>query len=181
MLAIEAKRHGDDRGLSSSSVQMRPADPFENAVMRIASMLTPCLALAAILTCAPALADEPAPWAEIKIGDMADKDRQHYDVVLMAINGSMDFRDSTRYELAPGRYSLRLASTKRGRSGEMTARPFAIEMKPCVRYELVADHALSESEGGWKIVVRGESPIKSCAKKFGLLPAIGAQTVAAGG
>jgi hypothetical protein len=181
MPAIEAKRHGDDCRLSSSSVQMRPADPFENADMRVASMLTPCLAFAAMLTCAPALADESAPWAEIKVGNMADKDRQQYDVVLMAINGSMDFRDSNRYELAPGRYSLRLASTRRGRSGEMTARPFAIEMKPCVRYDLVADHAPAESEGGWKIVVRAESPIRSCAKKFGLLPVDGGQAVAGGG
>lgn len=149
--------------------------------MRIAITLsTFCLAAAAGLSCAPAFADEPAPWAEIKVGSMADKDLQQYDVVLMAINGSMDFRDSTRYELAPGRYQLRVASTKRGRSGEMTARPFTLEMKPCVRYDLVADHAPAESEGGWKIVVRAESPIKSCAKKFGLLPVPGEQAVAAG-
>jgi hypothetical protein len=149
--------------------------------MRIASIMIPlCVVLAAALICAPAYADEDAPWAEIKIGSMADKDRQHYDVVMMAINGSMDFRDSTRYELAPGRHTLRLASMRRGRSGEMTARPFRIEMKPCVRYELVADHAPAESEGGWKIVVLAERPIKSCAKKFGLLPPVGDQAVAAG-
>lgn len=149
--------------------------------MRIATILsTLCIAAAAALVCAPALADEDAPWAEIKVGSMADKDLQHYDVVLMAINGSMDFRDSTRYELAPGRYHLRVASTKRGRSGEMTARPFTLDMKPCVRYDLVADHAPAESEGGWKIVVRTESPIKSCAKKFGLLQPSVEQAVAAG-
>ncbi|WP_345302397.1 hypothetical protein [Lysobacter hankyongensis] len=149
--------------------------------MRIATILsTLCLAAAAGLPCASALADEPAPWAEIKVGSMADKDLQQYDVVLMAINGSMDFRDSTRYELAPGRYHFRLASTKRGRSGEMTARPFTLDMKPCVRYDLVADHAPAESEGGWRIVVRSESAIKSCAKKFGVLPATVEQAVAAG-
>ncbi len=149
--------------------------------MRIATLLsTLCLAVAAGLLCAPALADEPAPWAEIKVGSMADKDLQQYDVVLMAINGSMDFRDSTRYELSPGRHHFRLASTKRGRSGEMTARPFTLEMKPCVRYDLVADHAPAESEGGWRIVVRAESTIKSCAKKFGVLPATVEQAVAAG-
>ena len=149
--------------------------------MRIVTFLsTFCLAAAAALPCAPARADDPAPWAEIRVGSLADKDRQQYDVMLMAINGSMDFQDSNRYELAPGRYQLRVASTKRSRSGEMTARPFTLEMKPCVRYDLVADHAPAESEGGWKIVVRAESPIKSCAKKFGLLPAAGEQAVAAG-
>ena len=149
--------------------------------MRIVSTAIPCcLALAAALASAPAFADEPTPWAEIKVGSMADKELQHYDVVLMAINGSMDFRDGTRYELAPGRYNFRLASTKRGRSGEMTARPFVLEMKPCIRYDLVADHAPAESEGGWKIVVRAESPIKSCTKKFGLMPGSEEQAVAAG-
>jgi hypothetical protein len=149
--------------------------------MRIVSTLASCVVLGAALACVPAFADEPGPWAEIEVGSMADKDRQRYDVVLMAINGSMDFRDSTRYELAPGRYNLRLASTRRGRSGEMTARPFAIEMKPCMRYALVADHGRAESEGGWKIVVHAESPIKSCTKKFGSPVAIGEQAVAAGG
>lgn len=147
--------------------------------MRITLLLsTLCLAAAAGLPCAPARADGPEPWAEIRVGSLADKDLQQYDVMLITINGSMDFRDSNRYELAPGRHRLRVASTKRGPSGEMTARPFSLEMKPCVRYDLVADHTPAEPDGSWKIVILGESPIKSCAKKFGLLPGAEEQVAA---
>lgn len=149
--------------------------------MRNAPLLsTFFLAAAAGLPCAPAWADEPGPWAEIRVGSLADKDLQQYDVMLTTINGSMDFPDSNRYELAPGRHRLRVASTKRGPSGEMTARPFTLEMKPCVRYDLVADHGPAESDGGWKIVVRAETPIKSCTKKFGVVPGDDEQAVAAG-
>jgi hypothetical protein len=149
--------------------------------MRIATLLsTLCLAAAAGLFWAPAWADEPGPWAEIRVGSLADKDLQQYDVMLITINGSMDFRDSNRYELAPGRHRLRVASTKRGPSGEMTARPFTLDMKPCVRYDLVADHTPAEPEASWKIVILGESPIKSCAKKFGLVSGGEEQAVAAG-
>jgi hypothetical protein len=149
--------------------------------MRIVTLLsTLSLAAAAGLPCAPARADEPGPWAEIRVGSLADKDLQQYDVMLVTINGSMDFRDSNRYELAPGRHRLRIASTKRGPSGEMTARPFTLEMKPCVRYDLVADHTPAESDGSWKIVILGESSIKACTKKFGLVPGGEEQAVAAG-
>ena len=98
------------------------------------------IVFAAMLACAPAFAAGSEPWSEIKVGGLADKDRDEYDVMLVAINGSMDFPDRSLYELPPGSYNFRLASKKRGKSGEMTMQPFAVEIRPCTRYALVADH-----------------------------------------
>lgn len=124
------------------------------------------VAIAAALTCAPLSAADEQPWSEIKVGGLTDKDRDQYDVMLVAINGSMDFPDRALYELSPGQYSFRLASRKRGKSGEMTAQTFAIEIRPCTRYALAADHAKPQPNRSWQAMVSAEEPIKACMKKF---------------
>ncbi len=138
------------------------------------------LVCAGLLVCAPARADEDAPWSEIRVGGLSDSDQGRYDVIMMAIDGSMDFRDRSLYELAPGRHHFRIASTRRGRSGEMTARPFVIEAQPCVRYSLIADHGTGEAAQGWRIAVAEETPIKACMKKFAARLAIDAESATAG-
>ncbi len=125
------------------------------------------IVFAAALTCAPAFAAESGPWSEIKVGGLTDRDRGEYDVMLVAINGSMDFADRSLYELQPGPYNFRLASKKRGKSSEMTMQPFAVGIRPCTRYALVADHSDPQPNRSWKATVRAEEPIKSCMKKFG--------------
>ncbi len=125
------------------------------------------IVFAAMLACAPAFAAEPGPWSEIKVGGLTDKDRGEYDVMLVAINGSMDFPDRSLYELPPGTYNFRLASKKRGNSGEMTMQPFAVQIRPCTRYALVADHSDPQPNRSWQATIRAEEPIKSCMKKFG--------------
>jgi hypothetical protein len=131
------------------------------------------------LTAGLARADEPAPWIEIRVGNVADGDRGEHDVILMAINGSMDFRDRSVHELPPGRHHFRIASTRRGPGGAMVARPFVIEARPCVRYALVADYGSEGRDQGWRIVVREETPIKACVKKFGPPPASAVDTASA--
>lgn len=125
------------------------------------------IVFAAMLACAPAFAAGSEPWSEIKVGGLTDKDRDEYDVMLVAINGSMDFPDRSLYELPPGPYNFRLASKKRGKSGEMTMQPFAVEIRPCTRYALVADHSDPQPNRSWQATIRAEEPIKSCMKKFG--------------
>lgn len=124
------------------------------------------IAFAAALLCGSASAAESGPWSEIKVGGLTDKDRGEYDVMLVSINGSMDFPDRSLYELPPGTYDFRLASKKRGKSGEMTMQPFAVEIRPCTRYALVADHSDPQPNRSWRATVRTEEPIKSCMKKF---------------
>lgn len=138
------------------------------------------LAAVAMLACAPTFAAEPESWSEIKVGGLTDKDRDVYDVMLVAINGSMDFPDRSLYELPPGQYSFRLASKKRGKSGEMTAQTFAIEIRPCIRYALVADHAKPQPNRSWQAMVSVEEPIKTCMKKFSRRGDITTETAAAG-
>jgi len=111
-------------------------------------------------------AGDDEPWSEIQVGGFSDTDQGRYDVIMMAIDGSMDFPDRSLYKLSPGRHFFRIASTRRGRSGEMTARPFVIEAQPCVRYALIADHGTGETAQGWRIAVQEEAPIKSCMKRF---------------
>ncbi|MFZ5637929.1 MAG: hypothetical protein ACOY82_15215 [Pseudomonadota bacterium] len=146
-----------------------PKTPFLAAVF--------CTALFAAV---PAHADEDAPWSEIEVGGVADSDLGQHDVIMMAIDGSMDFRDRSIYELAPGRHHFRIASTRRGRSGEMTARPFVIEAQPCVRYALIADHGTGEAAQSWRIAVAEETPIKSCMKKFATRLASDTESASAG-
>ncbi len=125
------------------------------------------IVLAAMLACGPAYAAGRGPWSEIKVGGLADNDRAEYDVMLVMINGSMDFPDRSLYEFPPGPYKFGLASKKRGHSGEMTMQPLAVELRPCTRYTLVADHSDPQPNRSWRATVLAEEPIKSCTKKFG--------------
>jgi hypothetical protein len=125
--------------------------------------------LSGSLVAAPAMAGNDHPWAEVRIGGVADSDLGEYDVHLIAINGSRDIGSTSVYELQPGMQQLRIASKKRGKSGEITSQPYPLQMKPCVRYELVANHATSTDTQRWWVAVKSESKIKSCVKKFGAL------------
>lgn len=134
--------------------------------MQVFSRIFPVV-LAAMLACGPACAAGREPWSEIKVGGLADEGRSVYDVMLVKINGSMDFQDRSLYQLPPGPYKFGLASKKRGNSGEMTMLPLAVELRPCTRYMLVADHSDPQPDRSWRATVRAEEPIESCMKKFG--------------
>lgn len=115
----------------------------------------------------PAFAGDDGPWAEVRVGGQSDEGQAQYDVMLVAIDGSMDFDDRALYKLAPGMHGLRLASFKRGKSGEMTAQTLSLELQPCMRYALAADHANPEPNRSWQPRVAGSEPIKGCMKKYG--------------
>lgn len=134
--------------------------------MQVRSRIFP-IVLVAMLVCDPAYAAGREPWSEIKVGRVADKGRGEYDVMLVKINGSMDFSDRSLYQLPPGPYKFGLASEKRGNSGEMTMQPLAVELRPCTRYMLVADHSDPQPDRSWRATIRAEEPIESCMKKFG--------------
>ena len=115
----------------------------------------------------PVFAGDDGPWAEVRVGGQSDQGQAQYDVMLVAIDGSMDFDDRALYKLAPGMHGLRLASFKRGKSGEMTAQTLSLELQPCMRYALAADHANPEPNRSWQPRVAGSEPIKGCMKKYG--------------
>ena len=109
------------------------------------------------------------PWSEFAVDDVASRSNpDEYDVRIVAIDGSMEFDRKPIHRVTAGFHFLELASTKVGRRGELTSQPFAIEAKPCVRYELVAIHADRMSNRRWRLDVKKEVPIRACAEKFGL-------------
>lgn len=116
---------------------------------------------------AAALAGKDRPWSEIGVDVDVDEKQGEYSVIMIAIDGSRDIDGGPSYDLEPGKHSLRLASRKRGRSGEMTSLPYEIELMPCMRYEFVADHSQQTEGRSWRVVLKGEAPIKSCQRKYG--------------
>jgi hypothetical protein len=114
-----------------------------------------------------AMAGKDQPWAEIRVEGVADDDLGEYDVMLVSINGAIDIDTATLYKLPPGAQRLKVASLKRGKYGELPTLPFTLEMKPCVRYALVANYAPSGAVRAWSVAVKDESPIKACVKKYG--------------
>jgi hypothetical protein len=137
-----------------------------------------CLSLSLALLPGLAAADDGA-WPEIRVGGVAESQGEQYDVRLVAINGSRDVRAASTYELTPGPQQLRLASEKRGVSGVTTSQVLAVDLRPCMRYELVADHAQATANRSWRPAVKSETPIKSCIKKHGISPGMSQETAAA--
>ena len=124
-------------------------------------------ALVGMGTAPSAMAGKDQPWAEIRVAGVADDDLGEYDVMLVSINGAIDIDTVTLYKLPPGAQRLKVASLKRGKYGELATLPFTLEMKPCVRYALVANYAAPDAVRAWAVAVKGESPIKACVKKYG--------------
>lgn len=119
------------------------------------------------------MAGNDQPWAEIRVDDVADDDLGEYDVMLVSINGAIDIDNTMLYKLPPGMQRLKVASMKRGKHGELSTLPFALETKPCIRYQLVASYAQRAADRPWQVAVKSETPIKAGVKKHG-----GAQAVA---
>lgn len=107
-------------------------------------------------------AAEGDTWSEVNIGAVTQSNPDEYAVTILAIDGSQNFKSKRSYKLAPGFHLLHIASTKAGRRGDVTYQPFAIEMAPCIRYELVALHDSQMSNRRWQVVVKNEKPIASC-------------------
>ena len=124
-------------------------------------------ALVGMGTAPSAMAGNDQPWAEIRVDDVADDDLGEYDVMLVSINGAMDIDTTMLYKLPPGTQRLKVASMKRGKYGELATLPFALEMKPCIRYQLVASYAQPGADRPWQVAVKSETPIKACVKKYG--------------
>ena len=112
-----------------------------------------------------AMAGSEGPWAEIRVGGVAERARNEHDVMLVAIDGSMDFPDRSTYRLPPGPHGLKLASRLRA-GGVLTTSTLSLAFEPCMRYVLVADHANPDAARAWRPKLLEAQVIESCAKKF---------------
>ncbi len=128
--------------------------------------------LLAMMTATSTVVGKDQPWAEIRVDDVADDDLGEYDVMLVSINGEMDIDTTMLYKLPPGMQRLKVASMKRGKYGELATLPFALEMKPCIRYQLVASYAQPGADRSWQVAVKSETPIKACVKKYGEIQSV---------
>jgi hypothetical protein len=149
--------------LSSSDGEMAVSE------FRVRVMPMPLFRLFLLFALVPgaAHADKNQPWSEIHVGDVAAGEGGEHDLLMIAINGSRDVPTLSVYKLPPGMQSLRLASEKRVAGGAMTSQTISLELRPCMRYELVADHSKPEAGRSWRPEVKSETPIKACRKKFG--------------
>ena len=97
-------------------------------------------------------------------GDRADDaDPDQYDVLIIAADGEMMFgEEQTRLRLKPGFHYLEIATTKEFPGRELVRQPFAIEVKPCMRYQLVAQHESKTLKSAWRVVVKKEEANEAC-------------------
>lgn len=138
-----------------------------DAFPRLAALRWPLLLLAALPLLAVA-GKRDDPWAEINVDDAADTEAGEADVFMVAIDGAMDVESQSTYTLPPGAHGLKVASTRRGPGGEMTYRSLGLDLKPCVRYALMAQHGPATSPGArWQVAVKSETPIRKCVERFG--------------
>ncbi len=110
------------------------------------------------------------PWIEIGVDGAMRGNPDEYPVFLVSIDGSMDFRNEFTQTLAPGLHAFDVSTTKKDSSGLLTYQRVTINTKPCVRYELVANHAHPIENRSWQILIKSELPITRCMEKFGIVP-----------
>jgi hypothetical protein len=130
------------------------------------------LALSVLLVlavAAPAFADESKPWSQILLGQPKASDPRQEPLVMIAIDGKRDFDPETLYQLAPGRHEITVAIQRTDTAGALVVQTLAIDMQPCMNYELIGRRTPGTSDDNrhWTPELRGQTPIKRCRKKFG--------------
>lgn len=121
------------------------------------------LIIAALLALAVAPARAQAPWSELsgELTGQANPDRA--SIIILAVDGSMNIPYRNGYvHLAPGGHQLHLASSRRGRRGEIYYETVVFDLAPCMRYRLAAEHGKSTRVQAWKLVIVKEEPIPRC-------------------
>jgi len=119
-----------------------------------------------------AAGDESKPWTQMLLGQPKLSDPDEVQLVMIAIDGKRDFSPETLYQLAPGKHEFAMATTKAGNLGELAYLMFAIDMQPCMNYELVGEQARATSRDNhrWTPTLKSAKPIKRCMKKFNIAP-----------
>lgn len=129
--------------------------------------------LATLLTSACA----SQPWSEVN-GDWSNPtDTNNFDVVITGIDGKLKFENRKRETFEPGLVTLRFSSerparTKADENASYNNKTVEMNLKPCVRYYVSAQHknVLSGNINNWDVVVLKEEPIKSCQKLLNKKP-----------
>ncbi len=128
-----------------------------------------CL-LSVVLTAVAAdvRADESKPWTQIDTAPIRLSDPDLYRLTVQAIDSRWTLTPEPMYALAPGSHRFVMATTKRGNRERPTYAEFALDMQPCMNYEVVAEHERGTHNRKWQPRVVAARPIERCLKKFGL-------------
>jgi len=105
------------------------------------------------------------PWSEIDGSQSDNADVHNYDIIITAVDGKIDFAGRATKSLDPGFHLVRVVSTKADRKGGYTYANLPIQMKPCMRYFVTAQHDSNKLNNKyWEVRILREEPIKSCLK-----------------
>lgn len=89
-------------------------------------------------------------------------DPRVHELRVVSVDGELKTDLPTRVKLRPGFHWLQVASSKRGRRGEMTYQPLPLEVEPCMRYRFVAQHEKGFSTRRWQVVSVGQERRGDC-------------------
>lgn len=75
-----------------------------------------------------------------------------YDLLVVAVDGKHRPDLPTKVKMRPGFHWLKVASSKRGRNGELTRQSLPLTVEPCTTYRYAAKHDGSLSNRRWTII-----------------------------
>lgn len=119
-------------------------------------------------------ADQSRPWSRIRLPAAKAADPHQYRVTMLTIDGKNAFLDESEFDLAPGHHEFLIATTKPATGAQLrddSQRVYALEMRPCMSYELIAVHAPSIHNRDWTPTLKAERRIAGCIDQFGDAPA----------
>ena len=125
--------------------------------------------LLVLAVAAPAFDDDSKPWSQVLLGQPKASDPRQEPLVMIAIDGKRDFDPEALYQLAPGRHEITVAIRRTDTAGALVAQTLAIDMRPCMNYELIGRRTPGTDDDNrhWTPELRAQTPIKRCRKKFG--------------
>lgn len=101
------------------------------------------------------------PWSALNTRERVAGDALSHPLVVHALDGRLVL-EKPEYELAPGSHVLRLrSSAETAINVPMMGIPFTIDVKPCTRHFIAAQHEPPPSER-WTLRTVREEPIEDC-------------------
>ena len=79
-------------------------------------------------------------------------DPKVYDLLVVAVDGKHHPDLPTKVKMRPGFHWLEVASSKRGRNGELTRQSLPLNVESCTTYRYAAKHDGSLSNRRWSII-----------------------------
>lgn len=102
------------------------------------------------------------PWSLVDGEGASRSNDNQYNVMVVAVDEQSYLDGRLQQKIEPGSHYLRLATTKRDFSGDVTVMPLFLKAEPCTRYVFFAEHDRRMTNKSWKLVLRKSEPIGGC-------------------